>query len=546
MADTMTTDYLVIGSGIIGSLAARKLALAGASVLILEAGPRVTRGEIVSRFRNSTRRSDLMSPYPSVPTAPHPIYQPTDSGYLVQAGPYPYPAEYIRQFGGTTWHWAAQAWRNVPNDFRLHSLYGVGVDWPISYADLEPYYQEAEEIMGVSGADNTGSPRKQPFPMEPVIEPYAMRRVRERLAPEYKVVSNTTARNSVSYGGRPACCGNNNCQPICPVDAQYHGGIAALQAEAAGVTIRVNANVYQLEHDAQGRITAALYYDADKNSHRVTAKTFILAANGIESPRLLLLSASEKYPKGLANSSDMVGRHLMDHPSTSLTFDADEDLWLGRGPQSPSSIGTMRDGDFRGQHAAYRLDFTNISRVDGATKDLISRAVFGEEFERQLRFASAREMSLKTVLEVLPDPENRITLSNEKDSMGIPKPQAHYSIGDYTRLGHERAQKDFANVARLMGGTNLRPSKEGAYANNQHICGTLSMGRDPAVSVCNEWGRAHDHANLFFCSTGVLPTCGTCNSTENGVALALRTVDHILAEQGIKPGTTAAAAGAPA
>ena len=227
MAEPLTADYLVIGSGIIGSLAARKLALAGASVLILEAGPRVSRGEIVARFRNTTRRSDWMSPYPSVATAPHPIYQPKDNGYLVQAGPYPYPAEYIRQFGGTSWHWAAQAWRNVPNDFRIHSLYGVGVDWPISYEDLEPFYQEAEEIMGVSGADNTGSPRQQAFPMAPVTEPYAMRRIRERLDPAFKVVGNTVARNSVSYAGRPACCGNNSCQPICPIDAQYHGGIAA-------------------------------------------------------------------------------------------------------------------------------------------------------------------------------------------------------------------------------------------------------------------------------------------------------------------------------
>ena len=120
-----------------------------------------------------------------------------------------------------------------------------------------------------------------------------------------------------------------------------------MQAEEAGVKILCNANVYKLEHDAQGRITAALYYDVDKTSHRVTAKTFILAANGIESPRLLLVSASDKYPNGLANSSDMVGRNLMDHPSTSITFDADEDLWLGRGPQSPNSINTMRDGDFR-------------------------------------------------------------------------------------------------------------------------------------------------------------------------------------------------------
>ena len=531
MAEQLSADYLVIGSGIIGSLAARKLALAGASVLILEAGPRVSRGEIVARFRNTTRRSDWMSPYPSVATAPHPIYQPKDNGYLVQAGPYPYPAEYIRQFGGTSWHWAAQAWRNVPNDFRIHSLYGVGVDWPISYEDLEPFYQEAEEIMGVSGAENTGSPRKQPFPMDSVTEPYAMRRIRERLDPSFKVVGNTVARNSVSYDGRPACCGNNSCQPICPIDAQYHGGIAAQQAEAAGVTIVCNANVYKLEHDAQGRITAALYYDVDKKSHRVTAKTFILAANGIESPRLLLVSASEKYPNGLANSSDMVGRNLMDHPSTSITFDADEDLWLGRGPQSPNSINTMRDGDFRSQHSPYRLDFTNISRVDGATKELIGKGVFGEEFEHQLRFRSAREMSLKNVLEVLPNPENRIALSSEKDAMGIPKPQAHYSIDEYTRRGHERSKQDFEQIAKLMGGTNLRHSKEGVFANNQHICGTLSMGSDPAKAVCDQWGRTFDHANLFLCSTGVLPTSGTCNSTENGLAVALRTVKHILDEQ---------------
>ena len=101
----------------------------------------------------------------------------------MQAGPYPYPAEYIRVVGGTTWHWAAHMWRNVPNDFRIKSLYGVGQDWPITYDDLEPWYYEAEVKTGVSGAPNTGSPRAKPFPMEPVAEPWAMRRFRERLAP---------------------------------------------------------------------------------------------------------------------------------------------------------------------------------------------------------------------------------------------------------------------------------------------------------------------------------------------------------------------------
>ncbi|KRB30194.1 GMC family oxidoreductase [Mesorhizobium sp. Root172] len=542
MADALSADFVVVGSGIIGSLVARQLALTGASVIILEAGPRVTRAELVARFRNSPRRSDWMSPYPPAAWAPHPVYQPEPNNYLVQAGPYPYAAEYIRQVGGTTWHWAAQAWRNLPNDFKIKSLYGVGVDWPMSYDDLEPFYQEAEEIMGVSGAPNTGSPRKKPFPMEPVAEPYAMRRLRERLASDYQVVSNTTARNSRPYDGRPACCGNNSCQPICPIDAQYHGGLAAHAAEAAGAKLVSNANVYKLEHDEKGHIAAALYYAPDKVSHRVTGKTFIVAANGIESPRLLLLSASDKFPKGLANSSDMVGRNLMDHPSTSLTFDADEDVWLGRGPQSPSSINTMRDGSFRSEHAPYRLDFTNISRVDGATKSLIAAGVYGSELEKRLRFSAAREMNVKNVLEVLPDPAHRITLSSEKDAMGIPKPEAHYAIADYTRRGHERSQQDFRRIAELMGGTNLRFSRDGDFANNQHICGTLSMGSDPKTSVCDQWGRAHDHENLFLASTGVLPTSATCNSTENGLAVALRSVAHMLGRQAASTGAAASEA----
>lgn len=539
MADTLSADFIVIGSGIIGSLVARKLALTGALVLILEAGPRVTRGELVARFRNSPRRSDWMSPYPPAAWAPHPVYQPVPNNHLMQAGPYPYAAEYIRQVGGTTWHWAAHAWRNVPNDFKIKSLYGVGVDWPMSYDDLEPFYQEAETIMGVSGAPNTGSPRKKPFPMEPVAEPFAMRRLRERLASDYEVVSNTTARNSRPYDGRPACCGNNSCQPICPVDAQYHGGLAVEAAEAAGAKLVPNANVYKLEHDEKGRIAAALYYDPDKTSHRVTGKTFIVAANGIESPRLLLLSASNKFPNGLANSSDLVGRNLMDHPSTSLTFDADEEVWLGRGPQSPSSINTMRDGAFRSEHAPYRLDFTNISRVDGATRNLIAAGVYGSELEKRLRYSAAREMNVKNVLEVLPDPAHRITLSSEKDAMGIPKPEAHYAIADYTKRGHERSQQDFRRIAELMGGTNLRFSKDGDFANNQHICGTLSMGSDPKASVCDGYGRTHDHENLFLASTGVLPTSSTCNSTENGLAVALRSVAHILGQQGASTGGSA-------
>jgi choline dehydrogenase-like flavoprotein len=221
----------------------------------------------------------------------------------------------------------------------------------------------------------------------------------------------------------------------------------------------------------------------------------------------------------------------MDHPSTSVTFDADEELWLGRGPQSPSSINTMRDGEFRKVHAPYRLDFTNISRVNSATDALITAGVYGPEFEKQLRHRAAFEMSLKDVLEVLPNPENRVTLSSQKDFLGIPKPQINYSIDDYTRRGAAASHKDFERIVQLMGGTNVRYSAEGNFANNQHITGTMSMGNDPKTSVCDGFGRTHDHENLFICSTGVMPTAATMNSTLTACALALRTAHHIMPDR---------------
>ncbi|MDE1167821.1 MAG: GMC family oxidoreductase [Pseudomonas sp.] len=529
MAEQLSADVVVIGSGVVGSLAAQKLAQSGASVLILEAGPRVDRGTLVANFRNSPRKGDFMSPYPVSDWAPHPMYKPTDNGYIEQAGPYPYPAEYIRMVGGTSWHWAAQAWRMVPNDFVLLSKYGVGRDWPISYNDLEPFYCEAEIKMGVSGPVNNGSPRSQPFPMEPVAMSWLEQRFRDRLkGGGYDVITNTTARNSRTYDGRPACCGNNNCMPICPIDAQYHGGIAAAAAEKSGVRLITHAVVYRIEHDAQDRIVAVHFYDPDKRSTRVTGKQFILAANGIESPKLLLLSASDKHPKGLANSSDTVGRNLMDHPSNSLTFEVDEPLWPGRGPMSPASIQGMRDGDFRSQHSAFRLDISNSSRVASITAALIAQGVYGTELEQRIRHLAAHQVSIKNVLEQLPNPENRVTLSERKDKLGIPTPRISYSIDAYVERGMVESSRIYEDIARLMGGTNLQHSPAGKYSNNQHITGTMSMGSDPKTSVVDAFGRTHDHENLFIASTGVMPTVNTVNSTLTAVALALRTADHMI------------------
>lgn len=531
MSDTISTDVVVVGSGVVGALTARKLALAGRQVLMLEAGPRIQRDQIVTNFRHSARKDDLVAPYPNSEIAPFPDYKPEDNGYLDQTGPENYKPEYLRVVGGTSWHWAAQAWRLVPNDFRIKSQYGVGRDWPISYQDLEPYYYEAELLWGVSGpaAMAKYSPRKHPYPMEGVTPSYLEQRVTARLAPKYEVLTNTTGRNSVPYDGRPQCCGNNNCMPICPIDAQYHGGIAATAAEIAGVTLKTHAVVYKLEHNDKGKITALHYYDWDKVSHRVEAEVFVLAANAIETPRILMLSADARNPNGLCNNNDQLGRHLMDHPSNSATFYVDEPLWPGRGPMSPSSIQQLRDGAFRTDSAAFRIDISNSSRVAGVTAGAIKEGLTGAALDSAITYRASHELSIKNVLEQLPDPKNRTMLSTrKKDALGLPVPAFSYSFDDYVHRGMQHSLAVYADIAAMLGASNVRYSAPGVYSNNQHITGTLAMGTDERTSVTNPVGKAWEYDNLYMVSTGVMPTVATANSTLTACALGLRTADAIL------------------
>ncbi|AVF37774.1 GMC family oxidoreductase [Rahnella sikkimica] len=530
MNNNLSADVVVIGAGVSGSLLATRLAKAGKSVLLLESGPKVSRDALVERFRASAFKSDFMSPYPFSEMAPQPRYTPEPNGYLQQTGPHAFNAQYIRMFGGTSWHWAAQLWRYVPNDFRQHSQYGIGKDWPIAYDDLEDYYYQAEVIAGVGGAPDNGSPRAKPFPMDAVPASWLQQRVTDRLAPDFTVLDDCTGRNSRSFDGRPACCGNNNCMPVCPIDAQYHGGLAAAQAEASGVNIITEAVAYKLEHDIQGNIVAVWYYDWNKVSHRVTGKTFVLSANAIETPKLLLMSVSDKFPQGIANARDNVGRNLCDHPAIGVTFDVDEPIWPGRGPVSPCSIGQFRDGEFRKEHAPFRIDISNASQVASVTKELLQQGYFGKKLEEQIQFRAARRLSIKNAMEQLPDPNNRVTLSSKKDPLGLPTPELYWSVGEYEQRGAKVTRDNYDAIAAKLGATNIKHSKEGEFSNRQHITGTLSMGLDPASSVTDAFGRAHDHENLFMVGTGVMPTVGTCNVTLTAMALALRTADKILEE----------------
>lgn len=532
-AKNLSADVVIVGSGVAGSLVAHQLALAGKSVLMLEAGPKLKRWEIVERFRNQADKMDFMQPYPATDYAPHPEFSP-DNHYLIQKGEHPYDAQFIRAVGGTTWHWAASAWRFLPNDFKLKSLYGVGRDWPFEYQELEKWYFLAEQALGVCGPadEELGSPRSQPYPMLALPISWNEQRFKTVLNQQgYYVVTEPVARNSRPYDNRPTCCGNNNCMPICPIGAMYNGIVHVEKAIEAGAILRPQSVVYKLETDAQQRITAAVFKDPQGNDYRATAKAFVLAANGIETPKLMLMSVDSRNPNGVGNRSDQVGRHLMDHPGTGITFLANERLWPGRGAQEMTSMVGFRDGAFRAEYSAKKIHLSNLARVDQVTADLIKHGEIqlGPQLEEQIRDRAARFVQFDCFHEILPRPENRILPSpTEKDALGIPKPVLYYSIDDYVRRSAQHTRQVYADAARLMGGTEIKFNDN--FANNNHITGTTIMGDDPMDSVVDRHCRTHDHKNLFIAGSAVMPTVGSVNCTLTIAALALRLADTLKAE----------------
>lgn len=541
MSQTTTdADVIIIGSGVMGGLLATRLRKAGKSVLIVEAGPRVTRQEIVERFRNSPFKMSLTnmklqgvgSPYPDLPYVPS-----TYGDYLQQVGPIKYPTKYLRVVGGTTWHFGSALWRMIPNDFKLQSLYGQGRDWPIGYDDLESWYCEAEYELGVSGVDGQDEsgqggkawpPRSRPFPMPGLPTSYLFDRLSELLGKGgYHPVLEPNGRATRPWGNRPVCAGNNNCNPVCPIGAKYDGTRHIDEAERLGVKLLDNSVVYKIEADDNGKITRIWYKKPDRSEHSLTANVFIVAAYGIESPKLLLMSTSEKYPNGIANSSDQVGRNLMGHTGISMNFMMDEDVWPGQGPTELLVYLNNRDGEFRKRFPSYKIKVRNTVPTADYASALISKGVLGSQLDAELRRQSARSLNFAIDFETVPLPENRIVPSKTKtDAIGIPLPELSYSVTDYWQAGKEEGLKDFANFAKLLGGQVLKIDT--SYQDRQHIMGTTIMGDDPKNSVVDADCKTHDHPNLYIAGTSVMPSTSCMNPTLTGAALTLRLADHLI------------------
>ncbi len=539
-------DVVVVGAGIAGGMVAYKLAQAGASVLILEAGSRnPTRAELVGAYATASIK-DPHSPYVQAETdskAPSPD-NPTDYYEQPDGTKTPYKSTYERRTGGSTWHWLGHTPRMLHADFQMRTEYGGGadfpaglVDWPITYDDLEPWYCEAESEMGVAGSDEQWkdlfrSPRSRPFPMSMIWPSYLDNWIAARINDQdfdgitYRVRSTPSARNSRLYDGRPPCAGNSICVPLCPIGAKYDGSVHVAKAKAAGADLWEQCVVIRLDKDSNGSVHTVRYKTYEGDEKIVIAEIVVVAAHAIETPKLLLLSQ-------LANSSDQVGRNLMDHLSKSTFGLAPEKLFPFRGPPSTSGIESFRDGEFRKHSAGFRISLNNDgwSRKSAPYAEIIdsvmNKRLIGADLQSAVFERVTRQVRLSCSVEVAPDANNRVELSTMKDALQIPRPKITFAPPEYSYRGLAQANRAMGDIFKRIEATEIDLGDPRAYDGAGHIMGTCRMGNDPKSSVVDSQGRTHDHKNLFIVGSSVFPTVGSPNPTLTIAALALRAAQDI-------------------
>jgi choline dehydrogenase-like flavoprotein len=523
-------DVVIVGSGVAGALIGAELARAGVKTGFLEAGPRQERDAAVSRNRSGLYAYE----------SPEWALQPTSGDpefYYVQDGEVLFDSDYERRVGGTTWHWLGNCPRLLPSDFEMNSRYGVGVDWPISYDDLEPWYVRAEQELGVAGDSehDDGSPRSAPYPMPPLPLASGDLMFREAAASlGLSLLATPQARNSVDgYQGRPICCGNATCIPVCPVQAKYDATVHLAIAEEYGAEIIADAVVHRVDVDSNGQVSGVRYKAPDGSEHTVTARVYVIAANGIETPKLLLMSTSEAAPNGVANTSDQVGRNLQDHPEARVSAMSPKPYAGSRGPLQLSGIDQTREGDYRSTRSAFRVQVSHsVGNPLRVTQALLAQGLRGKELFDAVTRIAPYQVRLASMTEQLPNPNNRVVPDPDHlDPLGIPRPRLTYAYDDYTNAGWDEANRVHDQLLDAIGATEREHAEQ--LGGVGHLIGTHRMGNDAATSVTDSFGRAHDHPNLFLAGSGLFPTSGTANPTLTIAALALRSAERIAEDLGV-------------
>src|SRR5246127_2878626 len=536
-------DFVIVGSGAAGGIMAKELSANGFRVVVLEQGPYLTPADFV-HDEIKILNEDLLTNKPKL--------QPTSFRKTPNKKPKPQRAlVYGRLVGGTSVHFTANFWRFHEIDFVERSKIGPvpGADlrdWPITYADLEPYYTKVEWEIGVSGlagASPFAPPRSKPYPMPPlpvkgsgVILEGAARKLGWHPFPAPMAIL------SQPRPGRSACVNCGFCLAFgCEGGAKSSSLAAAIPvAEKTGrCEIRPNSYVHRIEMDSNGRVTGAVYFDEKRNTHLQKAKAVGACANGAETPRLLLLSANKQFPNGLANSSGIVGKYLMLNSGGVATGVFEHHLndykgfAVSRLFHDFYELDHEKVGFYGGGGLDARFDFTPISFAFGGLSPGTPR--WGKGFKAALAHDFNRTMEIFCHGTSLPVENNSFSIDSDvKDAWGLPALRLTYKDHpDDVKLMHWLG--DPSNELLEAAGAKQHwtfPIDEQQFG--VHLLGTCRMGNDAKSSVVNADHQTHDVKNLFLCDGSSLVTSGRGQPTMTIMALAFRAADRMreLAKRG--------------
>jgi len=527
-----TVDFVVVGSGAAGGIIAKELATAGLTVVVLEQGPRVE----PPQFEHDEIKTLFQSALQNNPAGF--TFRRSESE---AAKPGQIQLLYHRLVGGGSVMFTANYWRFREIDFieksRLGAISGTGLeDWPITYRDLEPYYTKAEWELGISGEPGPfDPPRTRPYPLPPLpVKSSGVLFERGARALGLHPQPAPLAILSQPFHGRPAC---QHCGYCLGFGCEFRAKSSTLYtvipiAEATGrCEVRPNSYVRRIEVDKQGRVTGATYFDENKKEQFQRARAVVLCCNGSETPRLLLLSASSRFPSGLANSSGVVGKYLMFNGYSSASGVFERPLNEFKSVTATRVLYDFYESDpkrgFYGGGApdARSFAYPTIFALGGLPHDAPS---WGAGYKRILRDYYTRTMNVDGHSTSLPLETNSISLDPEmKDPWGLPAMRVTYRDHPDDLAMMRFLQDRAIEILEAAGArrTWRQPVQETNLA--AHLLGTCRMGDDPRASVVDRYHRAHDVRNLFICDGSSLVTGGRGQPTATIQALAYRAGEHI-------------------
>ncbi len=525
-------DVLIVGAGPTGAVAAKRFLEAGMRVVVLEQGdwPDYSQARADHHdFELTMGRYWSGNPNRRRAPADYPIDD-TDSDIS---------AVLFNAVGGGTVIYAAHWQRNMPSDFRVRTLDGVADDWPLTYEDLEPFYERVEADFGVSGlaGDPAFPPGKGP-PLPPApLGPMGRRVARAHNQLGWHWWPGPNAIATRAYGPLKPCRQRATCMWGCAEGAKGSVDITHWpQLVKRGAQLVTGARVGRLETNSDGLVTGAEYIDRNGHAHFQRAAVVMLGANGIGTPRLLLNSASARFPNGLGNSSGLVGKRLMLHPFGTVVGLFEDDLGSTHGLwgqhmhslefyETDASRGFVRGAKWGLQPTGGPLSMTRSYPWGEAN------AIWGPGFHRDLRKRLGHSSMWGIIAEDLPEEQNRVVLDAAlKDANGIPAPKLIYRMSENSRrllafhLARAKESLEAAGANEIVIAPLIRET-------GWHILGTCKMGPDPATSVVDPWGRCHDVPNLFIYDGSIWPTSSGMNPTATIAALALWCAEHLVEQR---------------